>query len=75
MVSAILKDLPPAEPKVEILSRAIGEVENEQDPVGLLYPSDKSISAVIFPIAETLKKVLQGSSSAECCRSDGGQLA
>ncbi|KAG6546740.1 hypothetical protein Mapa_011929 [Marchantia paleacea] len=41
----------------EIVSRRIGEAENEQDPVGLLYPASKSVAAIIFPIAETLKQV------------------
>ncbi|CAM6018674.1 unnamed protein product [Sphagnum balticum] len=27
------------------------------DPVGLLYLADKSIAAIIFPLAETLKQV------------------
>lgn len=42
----------------EIVSRRIGETENEQDPVGLLYPTSKSVAAIVFPIAETLKQVI-----------------
>ncbi|XP_024520567.1 uncharacterized protein LOC112342666 [Selaginella moellendorffii] len=38
-------------------SRRIGEVENEMDPVGLIYPSSKTIAAVVFPIAETLNQI------------------
>ncbi|OAE22787.1 hypothetical protein AXG93_2035s1710 [Marchantia polymorpha subsp. ruderalis] len=41
----------------EIVSRRIGEADNEQDPVGLMYPTSKSVAAIIFPIAETLKQV------------------
>lgn len=56
MVGRMLKAICPSADKLE--SRRIGERDNEMDPVGLVYPSDKSIAAVVFPIAESLKQVL-----------------
>ncbi|CAM6125205.1 unnamed protein product [Calypogeia fissa] len=53
VVSAFFKQ----KEKTELVSRRIGEADNEMDPVGLIYPSDKSIAAIIFPIAETLKQI------------------
>ena len=55
MVRKILQAVSPSADKVEV--RRIGEANNEMDPVGLVYPSDKSIAAVVFPIAESLKQV------------------
>jgi hypothetical protein len=55
MVAKILQAVSPSADKVEV--RRIGEVDNEMDPVGLVYPADKSIAAVVFPIAESLKQV------------------
>lgn len=55
MVGRMLKAISPSADKLE--SRRIGERDNEMDPVGLVYPSDKSIAAVVFPIAESLKEV------------------
>jgi len=55
MVGKILQTMSPKADKVEV--RRIGELDNEMDPVGLVYPSDKSIAAVVFPIAESLKQV------------------
>ncbi|KAG0615537.1 hypothetical protein M758_5G049400 [Ceratodon purpureus] len=54
MVGKILQAVSPSA-KIEV--RRIGEVDNEMDPVGLVYPSNKSIAAVVFPIAESLKQV------------------
>lgn len=55
MVGKILQAVSSSADKVEV--RRIGELDNEQDPVGLVYPADKSIAAVVFPIAESLKQV------------------
>lgn len=55
MVGKIFQTISPSADKVE--TRRIGEVDNEMDPVGLVYPADKSIAAVVFPIAESLKQV------------------
>lgn len=55
MVGKILQTVSPSADKVEV--RRIGEVDNEMDPVGLVYPTNKSIAAVVFPIAESLKQV------------------
>jgi hypothetical protein len=57
MITAMFKSMSPLGDKDEVLTRRIGEKDNEMDPVGLLYPADKSIAAIIFPIAETLKQV------------------
>jgi hypothetical protein len=54
-VAKILQAVSPSADKVEV--RRIGEVDNEMDPVGLVYPADKSIAAVVFPISESLKQV------------------
>lgn len=55
MVGKILQGVSSSADKIEV--RRIGEVDNEMDPVGLVYPADKSIAAVVFPIAESLKQV------------------
>ncbi len=57
MITAMFKSMSPLGDKDEVLTRRIGEKDNEMDPVGLLYPADKSIAAIVFPIAETLKQV------------------
>ncbi|KAJ7547776.1 hypothetical protein O6H91_08G104000 [Diphasiastrum complanatum] len=57
VVASLLQESRSLDQKTEIVTRRIGEVQNEMDPVGLLYPSDKSIAAIVFPIAETLKQV------------------
>lgn len=41
----------------DVVVKRIGELENEMDPVALLYPSDKSVAAIVFPISETLKQI------------------
>jgi hypothetical protein len=43
--------------KGEVVTCHIGEKDNEMDLIGLLYPAQKSIAAIIFPIVETLKRV------------------
>ena len=59
MVGKILQTASPFADKIEV--RRIGEMDNEMDPVGLVYPADKSIAAVVFPIAESLKQVCASS--------------
>jgi hypothetical protein len=54
-VAKILQAVSPSSDKVEV--RRVGEVDNEMDTVGLVYPADKSIAAVVFPISESLKQV------------------
>lgn len=63
MVGKIFQTISPSADKVE--TRRIGEVDNEMDPVGLVYPADKSIAAVVFPIAESLKQIRSLASSDE----------
>jgi hypothetical protein len=41
--------------KGEVVTHCIGEKGNEMNLIGLLYPAEKSIAAVIFPIVEPLK--------------------
>eukprot|EP00245_Coleochaete_scutata_P000786 TRINITY_DN1094_c3_g1_i1.p1 TRINITY_DN1094_c3_g1~~TRINITY_DN1094_c3_g1_i1.p1 ORF type:complete len:410 (-),score=51.60 TRINITY_DN1094_c3_g1_i1:37-1266(-) len=41
----------------DVSFRRIGEAENEMDPVGLLSAADKTVGAVVFPIAESLKQI------------------
>ncbi|CAK9193175.1 unnamed protein product [Sphagnum jensenii] len=65
MIAAMFKSMSPLGDKDEVLTRRIGEKDNEMDPVGLLYPADKSIAAIVFPIAETLKQVRSLASSDE----------
>ncbi|KAH9576653.1 hypothetical protein CY35_01G173900 [Sphagnum magellanicum] len=65
MITAMFKSMSPLGDKDEVLTRRIGEKDNEMDPVGLLYPADKSIAAIVFPIAETLKQVRSLASSDE----------
>lgn len=55
--AAILRGLHNEKDEVEVRTKRIGEFENEMDPVAVLYPSDKSIAAVVFPIAETLNQI------------------
>ncbi|EFJ07225.1 hypothetical protein SELMODRAFT_429956 [Selaginella moellendorffii] len=55
MVTAIFRGMQEGGQALD--SRRIGEVENEMDPVGLIYPSSKTIAAVVFPIAETLNQI------------------
>ena len=57
MTTLIVKKLANGSGSGEVLLKRIGEIENEMDPVAVLYPSDKSIAAVVFPIAETLNQV------------------
>ncbi|MCO5610430.1 hypothetical protein L7F22_064667 [Adiantum nelumboides] len=57
VTKSILKRLGGREGNEEILVKRIGELDNEMDPVAALYPLDKSIAAIVFPIAETLKQI------------------
>ncbi|KAH7447390.1 hypothetical protein KP509_01G104600 [Ceratopteris richardii] len=57
LTTSILKGLGDTDRNDEVLVKRIGELENEMDPVAALYPSDKSIVAVVFPISETLKQI------------------
>ncbi|KAI5073154.1 hypothetical protein GOP47_0011167 [Adiantum capillus-veneris] len=57
VTTSILKRLNNRDGNEEILVKRIGELENEMDPVAALYPLDKSIAAIVFPIAETLKQI------------------
>eukprot|EP00252_Welwitschia_mirabilis_P023727 TRINITY_DN6784_c0_g1_i7.p1 TRINITY_DN6784_c0_g1~~TRINITY_DN6784_c0_g1_i7.p1 ORF type:complete len:266 (+),score=73.14 TRINITY_DN6784_c0_g1_i7:356-1153(+) len=56
MVS-ILQQLDIVGEGTQIMSRPFGETDNEMDPMVLLYPSNKSLASVVFPISETLKKI------------------
>lgn len=57
VTTSILKRLGSGKGNDEVVVKRIGELENEMDPVALLYPSDKSVAAIVFPISETLKQI------------------
>lgn len=57
VVASILQGLQVAGENAKILSKPFGEIENEMDPMSVLYPSNKSVAAVVFPISDTLKQI------------------
>jgi len=58
VVASILQGLQVAGENAKIQSKPFGEIENEMDPMAVLYPSNKSVAAVVFPISDTLKQVI-----------------
>ena len=58
VVTSILQGLQVTEGSSKILSKPFGEFESEMDPMAVLYPTNNSVAAIVFPISDTLKQVI-----------------
>lgn len=57
VVTSILQGLQVTEGSSKILSKPFGEFESEMDPMAVLYPTNNSVAAIVFPISDTLKQI------------------